>query len=43
MVIGLVAAVLAAILFAFGAGPVFWGSIVIGMIVVVFTEQLNKQ
>jgi hypothetical protein len=43
VVIALVAAVLGLELFVFGVGPIFWGSIVIGMIVVVFTEQMKRR
>lgn len=43
VVIAIVAAVVAVEFFVFGAGSIFWGSILLGMIVVVFAETMRTR
>jgi hypothetical protein len=43
VLIALIAAVLAVEFFVFGAGSIFWGSILLGMIVVVFAETMRSR
>ncbi len=43
VLIALIAAVIAVEFFLFGAGSIFWGTILLGMIVVVFAEAMRNR